>query len=452
MAARTSTNISFVRFYQGIQTGVVTPKRIEAGYSPSGSVRDDYVHETIDTEGLETMSDGKVLAQTLTQWLGEIQPQDGQRALVSDVGLTAVYLRIGYADEPDDVFWYARLKSGAVMPRAWHFDRGEFNRKAAYRIEFERASAFQRVSGQMITLARPGSPPPSEYGLGLDMTNSGAGCLSTLTTPSSNAGDTNGFAEFLFWNRTSGKSISRVFIGGQRSAAISPLVCSWGATSCPANGTITLIGSGSVDLSKFTTGDVRPILRTNAVGGVDPNTRWAASDMEFTLDDGATWAPFEYAHAIAHRGRIMRLPVPRIGTLPGVNPTISLRVRNLGTTARILAAGELYLFPCDVWTELHCATPAAYGQAVVAGGLRGDLSGITAGMVSGGGTLIANMDTSGNPTSVIPDSVNRVGKPIALLPGSTYTFAALVEMSDGTAPSTAAFRIKTFYVPRRRSI
>lgn len=450
MPNRTSTTFSFCRYFKGIQTDSVTVKISESGYKPGGSVRDAGVREIVETEGIETTAAGRANAQALTQWFGEIQPNDGQRAIAADPGMTAVYLRVGYKDEPDDVYWYARVTSGAVIPRAYHFDRGDFNGRASYTIEFERASAFQRASGVIVNLAHIGSPPPSEYGLGLDMTNSGSGCTATLATPSTNAGDSAGFVELTVWNRTSNKSIGRVFIGGQQSASVSPQAMTWGDTSCPGNRVTTLIASGTIDLSAFVTGDVRPILRTNATGAT--NARWAASDMEFSLDDGATWAPFEYGHAIASRGRVMRLPVSRLGALPGVNPTITLKVRNYGTTTRTLMAGELYLFPCDLWAELYCATPPGYNQAVVVGGYRGDIAAQALGLVSGGDAIVANMDAYGNPSALIPDSVNRVGKPVSMLPAKSYSLCALVEMSDGSAAAASAFKLKAAYVARRRSI
>ena len=74
------------------------------------------------------------------------------------------------------------------------------------------------------------------------------------------------------------------------------------------------------------------------------------------------------------------------------------------------------------------------------------------GMNSGGDSYIANLDANGATVSVIPDCVNRKGEPPKFLPDRPYTLCALVEFSDGSAPASAAFKLRVTYLPRRRGL
>jgi len=442
MANRTTYEIGFARYFKGLQTDAFN--LIFETYNAAGSVSQDSVRESIETEGLEALSAARTNVQKLMIWLSEISPLDGQQKAASNNSATSVYFRIGYKDESDTAYWYARVLTGSVTPTAAHYDRA-FSGKAAYRIEFERASAFQMPYG-LLAIKHIGGAFPSEAGMGLGMSNTSANCTATTTTPA--VGDTSSFSEIAIWNTTSGKSISRVLVGGQQASTAAPYAFSFGAISCAGAGGITTLASGAVDLSYFTTGMVKPVLRTDATG--NPGYAWAANDMEFTLDNGATWHPIEYGHALSV-GRAMRLPVPRAGWLPGVNPTFALKVRNFGNT-RSICAGELYLIPCDLWVETIASTPAALNQAIIAGAYRGDVGTTGTGMNSGGDSYIANLDANGATVSVIPDCVNRKGEPPKFLPDRPYTLCALVEFSDGSAPASAAFKLRVTYLPRRRGL
>jgi len=441
MANRTVNELGFARFYRGAQTDAFSFSAFTS-YSPSGSIADETVRETIDTEGLETLSSARANMQALTRWMSEVMPQDGGQAIVNDPSIAAVYFRLGFKDEDTSSYWYARIKRGEVVPASAHFDKS-FTGKAAYRIEFDRASAFQTYFGKLTLSNSNGSAtgfiPITNY-------SASTGNCAGFTTPAQ--GDTHGFSEIAIWNTASGKSISRVLIGGQQATAANPIAFSFSATNCAGGGAITALASGAISLSKYVTGFVKPVLRTNA-DGVNLNTLWPTNDMEFSVD-GETWSTFEYGHALAV-GKTIRLPVSRMSWLPGVNPTLTLKVRNHGS-ARMLAAGELYLVPCDVWSDLYASTPAALNQAIISGAYRGDLGASGSGTTAGGDAYLANVDAGGSPTSAIPDCIARRGDAIKFLPGLQYSITALVEYSDGTAPQSTGGKISIAYMPRRRGL
>ena len=442
MAARVNTIFSFVRFFRGSQTAAITVTA--KNYSPSASISTETVHETLEVEYQESVAVGRANSQSLMQWFSEIGQQDGQRSAANDPAIVSIYFRIGYAGEDDTAFWYARIKQGEVIPSSAHFDTGEANTVSAYSVEFDRASAFQTYYGKLSLANSNGSAagfiPISNYSVS---TGNSAG----FTTPAQ--GDTHGFSEVAVWNTTSGKSISRVVLGGQQAAAANPLAFSFSATSCAGAGAITSIAAGTIDLSKYVTGFVKPVLRTNA-DGLNMNTLWPTNDMEFSVD-GETWTPFEYGHALAI-GRSIRLPVSRMSWLAGVNPTLTLKVRNYGAAARMFSAGELYLVPCDLWSDLYVSTPAGLNQSVVSGAYRGDLGAAGTGTANGGDAYVANVDAGGSPTSIIPDCVSRRGDALKFLPGVPYSLTALVEYSDGTAPQSATSKIGVAFMPRRRGL